>query len=84
MKRFIPVVVVALAVTMFWYRDLWLPQPAGRASYLGYVEGETILIGAPVAGRVVSRPVERGALVAAGTSCLLAGSRGGGGRSVAR
>ncbi|MCX7346333.1 MAG: HlyD family efflux transporter periplasmic adaptor subunit [Alphaproteobacteria bacterium] len=67
MKRFIPVVVVALAVTMFWYRDLWLPQPAGRSGYLGYIEGETILMAAPIAGRVVSRPVERGALVTAGT-----------------
>ena len=67
MKRFIPIVIVALAVTMFWYRDLWLPQPAGRASYLGYIEGETILIAAPIAGRVASRPVERGALVTEGS-----------------
>ena len=54
MKRLIiPIVIVALAVTAFLFRDRWLPQPAGQLNYLGYVEGETMLIGAPQAGRLV-------------------------------
>ncbi len=51
MKRFIvPVIVLALAVTAFLFRDRWLPQPHGSQAYLGYVEGETILVGAPRPG----------------------------------
>lgn len=61
MKRLIvPVVILALAVTAFLFRDRWLPQPQGSAAYLGYVEGETILIGAPQAGRLVSVAVRKG------------------------
>ena len=67
MKRLvIPVIVVALAVTAFLYRDRWLPQPPGRFSYLGYVEGETALIAAPQAGRIVSIQAEKGQRVKQG------------------
>ena len=67
MKRFVlPVVIVALAVTAFIFRDRWLPQPAGRLVYLGYVEGETVLIGAPQAGRLVSVTATKGAAVKPG------------------
>ena len=41
-------------------------QPAGQANYLGYVEGETILVGAPQAGRLVSVAAEKGHPVRAG------------------
>jgi HlyD family secretion protein len=34
--------------------------------YLGYIEGETSLIGPPIAGRLIERKVERGAQVHAG------------------
>lgn len=61
MKRLIlPIVIVALAVTAFVFRERWLPQPAGQNSYLGYVEGETTLVGAPQAGRIVSVEVVKG------------------------
>ena len=67
MKRLIiPIVVVALAVTAFWFRDRWLPQPAGSHNYLGYVEGEAILIGAPQAGRIAAVGVVKGGRVEQG------------------
>ena len=67
MKRaIVPVIILALAVTAFLNRDRWLPKPPGQDSYLGYVEGDTLLIGAPQAGRltvvtaVESQPVDAG------------------------
>jgi HlyD family secretion protein len=66
MRRVIPLLVVALAVAAFYFRDSWLPPPPGQANYLGYVEGETVLVAAPVAGRIVARPAAKGASVAAG------------------
>lgn len=61
MKRFIlPLVIVALAVTAFLFRDRWLPQPPGQFNYLGYVEGETTMVGAPQAGRLVSVDAVKG------------------------
>ncbi len=68
MKRAItPIIVIILAGTAFWFRDLWLPPPAGQAQMLGYVEGETVMIASPVAGRIVERKAEKGQTVAAGT-----------------
>ena len=61
MKRLIiPIVIVALAVTAFMFRERWLPQPPGQFNYLGYVEGETTLVGAPQAGRLVSVAAVKG------------------------
>lgn len=60
MKRLIPILVVALAATLFWFRGLILPEVPGTNGYLGYIEGETVMIGAPQAGRIVARPVKRG------------------------
>ncbi|PZF76371.1 secretion protein HlyD [Aestuariivirga litoralis] len=61
MKRLIiPVLIVALAVTAFLFRDRWLPQPPGQFNYLGYVEGETTLVGTPQAGRLVSVEAVKG------------------------
>lgn len=55
MKRLIiPVLILALAASAFFTRAHWLPQPAGHLNHLGYVEGKTMLIGAPQAGRLVS------------------------------
>lgn len=68
MKRLIlPLVIVALAVTAFLFRDRWLPQPPGQFSYLGYVEGETTMVGAPLAGRLVSVDAVKGQEVKQGT-----------------
>ncbi len=66
MKKFIPVLIVALAVAAFYFRDLWLPQPPGQTNYLGYVEGETVMIAAPQAGRITARPAMKGAAVKKG------------------
>jgi HlyD family secretion protein len=63
MKKVIPLLVVALALAAFYYKNLWMPQPAGQANYLGYVEGETVLIAAPQAGRIILRPATKGARV---------------------
>ncbi len=67
MKRIIPLFVIATVVTSFALKDRWfprvqqlLPNAAPHSIYLGYVEAETTYIAAPVAGRIVSRPVKRG------------------------
>lgn len=65
-KKVIPLIIVALAITAFWFRDRWLPQPPGQMNYLGYVEGETVLVGPPKAGRIVDRPAKKGGQVKAG------------------
>ena len=66
MKKIIPFLLIALAVGAFWFRDRWLPQPTGATSYLGYVEGNTLLISAPQAGLIVARPVTKGTTVRKG------------------
>src|SRR5215213_3661657 len=66
MKKLIPFLIIALAVVAFYFRDLWLPQPQGQANYLGYVEGETVMIAAPQAGRITARPAMKGAAVKKG------------------
>ena len=68
MKRAVPVLIVALAITAFWFRDLWLPEPPGQLNHLGYVEGETILVGAPAAGRLDSVSVRKGNTVEQGAA----------------
>jgi HlyD family secretion protein len=65
-KKLIPLLIVALAIAAFYYKHLWLPQPAGQANYLGYVEGETVMIAAPQAGRIVSRPATKGGAIRKG------------------
>lgn len=71
MKRIIPLFVVAAVATSFALKDRWfprvqnwLPGTGKRAIYLGYVEAETTYIAAPVAGRIVARPVDRGDAIA--------------------
>ena len=69
MKRLVlPFLIVALAVTAYLFRERWLPQPPGQFNYLGYVEGETTLVGPPQAGRLVSVAVEKGHDVKAGAA----------------
>lgn len=68
MKRLVlPVFVVSLAVLAFALRSHWLPQPPGQFNYLGYVEGETMLVGAPEDGRIVSVLVTKGQPVKSGS-----------------
>lgn len=64
MKRSVLIVILAAAIAAFLTKDVWLPTGTTGGRYLGYVEGETTLIAAPVAGRLVERPVERGETVA--------------------
>ncbi len=66
MKKLIPVPIIALAVAAFYFRDSWLPQPPGQTNYLGYVEGETVMIAAPQAGRITARPAMKGAAIKKG------------------
>jgi HlyD family secretion protein len=67
MKRAaVPIIIIALAGAAFYFRDRWLPPPPGQANYLGYIEGETILIASPVAGRIVERRASKGGSVKAG------------------
>jgi HlyD family secretion protein len=66
MKKLIPVLIIALAVAAFYFRDSWLPQPPGQTNYLGYVEGETVMIAAPQAGRITARPAMKGAAIKKG------------------
>ena len=60
MRRIVPILLIVVAVTAFWFRDRWLPPPPGRTDYLGYVEGETVLVGPPQAGRIVTVNVAKG------------------------
>jgi HlyD family secretion protein len=66
MKKLIPVPIIALAVAAFYFRDSWLSQPPGQTNYLGYVEGETVMIAAPQAGRITARPAMKGAAIKKG------------------
>jgi HlyD family secretion protein len=73
MKRIVPPIVViivgaAVIAGVFWRAPLLaaLGLDGEETRYLGYVEGETSLIAPPVAGRLVERPVDRGAHVKKG------------------
>jgi HlyD family secretion protein len=75
MKRLLPALfgvaaLVAILTRAQWLPLLapWLPGYGAQVAYLGYVEGETLLIGPTTAGRVVARPVQRGQTVAAGAA----------------
>ena len=62
LKPLIILAVLAVAGFLWWH----LRPAAEGEHWLGYVEGETIYVAAPVSGRLQSRAVERGARVAAG------------------
>jgi HlyD family secretion protein len=66
LKKLIPVVILLIAAAALYFKDLWLPTPAGQANYLGYVEGETVMIAAPQAGRISTRPATKGAAIKKG------------------
>lgn len=66
LKKLIPFIILLIAAAAFYFRDLWLPAPAGQANYLGYVEGETVMIAAPQAGRVTTRPAIKGVAIKKG------------------
>ena len=61
-KPLIALVLVVLAVAAW----LLFGRSTKEDRWLGYVEGETLYIAAPVSGRLAERPVERGASVAIG------------------
>jgi HlyD family secretion protein len=67
MKRAPFIVLAALVALALATRGLWQDRTfallgigAAHDRYLGYVEGETALVGPPIAGRLVERPVNRG------------------------
>jgi HlyD family secretion protein len=62
-RPLIAVVMVAVVAAIAW---LLLRSGSSDDQWLGYVEGEALYIGAPQAGRLASRPVERGTRVAVG------------------
>jgi HlyD family secretion protein len=66
MTKLIPVLIIALASVAFYFKDRWLPQPPGQANYLGYVEGETVIIATPQAGRITMRPATKGMAIKKG------------------
>lgn len=61
-------VLAAVVTRASWWPLLgaMLGADAGPPHYLGYVEGETLYIAAPVAGRLVERPAQRGATLRKG------------------
>ncbi len=61
-KPVIALAVLAVLGGSYWYAT----RPNPDANWLGYVEAETMYVAAPVSGRLATRPVERGASVAAG------------------
>lgn len=63
-KPIIALSVLALGGAAYW----WLAPPAQPERWLGYVEGEPLLIAAPVSGTLATRPVMRGQTVAAGAA----------------
>lgn len=65
-----PLIVLALlavALAAWWF---FRPVSA-QGGWLGYVEGETLYVGAPVSGRLAERMVDRGARVAANAPLFL-------------
>lgn len=73
MKRAPLIAVAAIATIILVTYGIWgdralalLGLGPDPSRYLGYVEGETSLIGPPIAGRLIERPVERGQLVKKG------------------
>lgn len=73
MKRAPLIAVAAIAAIILVTYGVWgdralalLGLGPDPSRYLGYVEGETSLIGPPIAGRLIERPVERGQLVKKG------------------
>ncbi len=63
-KPLIAAVLLAIVAAAAWY--FW-PKPEPER-WLGYVEAETLYIGAPTSGRLASRAVDRGGRVVAGES----------------
>lgn len=66
MRRIAPFLAILLVIAGFMFKDRWLSPTGSNGRYLGYVEGETTLIAAPTAGRMVARWVERGQQVRRG------------------
>ncbi len=55
---------VLCAAAVWW----WFGRSVPETAWLGYVEGETVYVAAPVSGRLQSRAVDRGASVAMGSA----------------
>jgi HlyD family secretion protein len=66
-KLALPLIMSVLAVAAFAFRDHWLPQTPGQLHYLGYAEGELLLIGAPQHGRIAGVKATKGQPIMAGS-----------------
>lgn len=66
MKRLVPFLIIALAVTAFLLRDRWLPQAPGQNAWLGAVDAKLTLVGPLAAGRLDAVQVHKGDDVKAG------------------
>lgn len=64
MKRIIPLLIVAVAASLFWFRERWLPAAANHTAWLGSVEGDITLLGAAAPGRIVMVSAVKGKTVA--------------------
>jgi HlyD family secretion protein len=63
-KPAIGLAAIAAIGAIAWYAT----RPAPEANWLGYVEAETMVVAAPVSGRLAERAVDRGTAVAAGAA----------------
>ncbi len=66
MKRFVPFVVIALAIAAFLLRDRILPAAPGQNAWLGAVDARLTLVGPLAAGRITAVKVAKGNEVKAG------------------
>lgn len=68
MARFVAIALGIAMIAAVVLRASWWPLLVGGGAepWLGYVEGETVFISAPAAGRLVERPVQRGGQVRKG------------------
>jgi len=66
MKRFVPLLVIAVAVAAFLFRDRILPAAPGPNAWLGAVEAHMTLVGPLSAGRIESVKVSKGSKVEKG------------------
>lgn len=64
LKPLIVLILLLAAVAVWWL----LHEREAEERWLGYVEGETLYVAAPVSGRLAQRPVDRGARVTVGAA----------------
>ena len=66
MRKVATILVTVIALAALVLRSHFLPTYRGAGNYLGYLEGESVLVAAPSAGKLVALYVEKGGQVARG------------------